>query len=434
MKQVQIAIVGLGVVGSQIYQQLTQKKELLTRRLGFSIEVAKVCELNQERLQKLNIPQEKVATIDEVINDSQISIVVEMIGDKPIAKELMLKALNAKKHVVSANKAILAKHGLELFHAADQNDVEILFEAAVGGAIPILRTLREGFVAESLSHIRAIINGTANYILSEMEKAPIDFDVVLKQAQQKGYAEADPTSDIEGDDTLSKLIILCALATGHFLCWDQIYKEGITQISAFDFKMADKLGFAIKLLAIYHKRNQGLDARVHPALVAKDHILADVKGAFNAVMVTGNDLGDALLYGLGAGGAPTATAVIADIVEASRNIVGQSQGVAPLGYPTSQIKEGVPLAIDEISFRYYLRFELDNKSGVIAKITEALADQQINIQSLHQDGEKNDSSVFLVLLTDQTPEHKMKKASEELKTFAEIKNQFLIRVEENAVV
>ncbi|MBX7148011.1 homoserine dehydrogenase [bacterium] len=430
--QINIGLFGLGTVGSQVHEILVKNKELLSRKLGFPLHLKKICEPDSKKIKQFNIPASMAATKPaELLDDPEISIIVELIGDKPVALEIMKHALSLGKHVVTANKAILAHHGPELYKAAAEHEVDILFEAAVAGAIPILRSIREGFVADRIVKVLGIINGTSNYILSGMAHDKKDFATVLAEAQKSGYAEADPTADIEGIDPTHKITILTALAYGQLVPVDKVYREGITQITPHDFAMAERFGFAIKLLGISKMRDNGaLEVRVHPTLVPKTHSLAPVDGAFNAVMVEGEKLGSSLFYGMGAGGPPTATAVVADIVEIARNLANQVPGVPPLGYKIEEIQKAKLVPMDDIESEYYLRFNVQDKPGVLAKISAILGQNNISISSLEQEGLPNGSAVPIVILTHKALEKNVQASIKEIDklNFMTAKT-FLLRIE-----
>ena len=319
MKPIQVGLLGIGTVGSGVFKVLERNQAEIRRRAGRGIEIAMVADLDTERARAVVGNQAQVvADARQVIANPAIDVVVELIGGYGIAKQLVLEAIAAGKHVVTANKALLAVHGTEIFQAAAEKGVIVAFEAAVAGGIPIIKALREGLTANEIQWVAGIINGTTNFILSEMRSKGLDFDVVLKEAQRLGYAEADPTFDIEGVDAAHKATILSALAFGIPVQFDKAYVEGITQLAAADIKYAEQLGYRIKLLGITKRTDKGIELRVHPSLVPSKRLIANVEGAMNAVVVQGDAVGSTLYYGKGAGSEPTASAVIADLVDITR--------------------------------------------------------------------------------------------------------------------
>lgn len=429
--QINIGLFGFGTVGSRVYEILEKHGNLIEKKLGYPIHVKKICEPDQKKKYPAHFPANLVtAKTQEVLDDPEISIVVELIGDKPAALEVMMKALRLGKHVVTANKALLAVHGADLFAEAAQHDVDILFEAAVAGAIPVLRAVREGFIADQIISLHGIINGTSNFILTEMAEKKREFHEVLAEAQRLGYAEANPGADVEGTDSAHKLTLLTALAYGQIIPLEKIYKEGITEISLFDLEMAERFGYTIKLLAISKKMGDDIEARVHPTMISKQNILAQVRGAFNAVLLRGEFMGESLLYGLGAGGHPTATAVIADIIEIARNIALRVPGVPPLGYRIETIHKGKVKPMEEVESEYYLRFNALDKPGVFAKIAHLLGQNQISISSVYQHGREEGKEVPIVVMTHKAREKHVMNAVKEIDKLSVVaKETMLIRVE-----
>lgn len=428
---INIGLFGFGTVGASVYQLMNQNGALLTQKLGYPIHIKRIFDPESQRFDKFGVPKPlRAVHARDLLDDPEISIIVELIGDKPVAKETILSALKSGKHVVCANKAILANHGPEIYQAASDHQVEIFFEAAVGGAIPILRALRESFVADQIESILGIINGTANYILTEMDETGRDFAVILKEAQERGYAEANPASDIEGLDSAHKIIILTALAHGQIIPVSKILIEGISHITRLDFDMAKRFQKKIKLLAISKREGDTVDVRVHPTMINEAHMLASVKGAFNAVMVRGRALGDALLYGLGAGGFPTATAVVADIVELARNIALRAPGVPPLGIPIKEISRARLKPIDDITSEYYLRVSALDKPGVFARVANILGTHNISISSVYQHGREEGAEVPIVVFTHEVLEKNMAQAVKEIDRQTHVVNKtVLLRVE-----
>jgi homoserine dehydrogenase len=353
-----------------------------------------------------------------VVNDPEIDVVVELIGGYGIAKELVLAAINQGKHVVTANKALLAVHGNEIFAAAQAKGVTVNFEAAVAGGIPIIKALREGLTANRIEWIAGIINGTTNFILSEMRDKGLDFNVVLKEAQRLGYAEADPTFDIEGIDAAHKVTIMSAIAFGIPMQFDKAYVEGITKLSAVDIKYAEQLGYRIKLLGITKKTDDGIELRVHPTLIPTKRLIANVEGAMNAVQVMGDAVGTTLYYGKGAGAEPTASAVIADLVDVTRlQTADPDHRVPHLAFQPGSVVNTAVLPIGEITTSYYLRLRVADVTGVLADITRILADNGISIDAmLQREADDGENQTDLIMLTHETKEKHILKAIEKIET------------------
>ncbi len=429
--QINIGLFGLGTVGGSVYQLLDKNRDLIAQKLGFPIQVKKVCELDPKKRAAFHVPQSLLTTkASEVLDDPEISIVVELIGDRPVAREIMMQALGLAKHVVTANKAILATHGHELYAEASKNEVEIFFEAAVGGSIPVLRAIREGFIADRIKSVMGIINGTSNYILTEMGEHKRSFEDVLADAQKQGFAESNPSSDIEGTDTAQKLAILVALAYGQIIPVDRIHKEGITAVTPLDIEMAEKFGYNIKLLAISKRHGDEIEARVHPTMISKSHMMASVRGVFNAVMMEGDYFGKSMLYGLGAGGLPTATAVVADIIEIARNIALRVPGVPTLGYRMESLQKAKIRDMDELESEYYLRFNTIDKAGVFAKIANALGQHHVSISSVYQHGREEEKEIPIVIFTHKAKEKNMMAALREIEKMSLVtRKSMLMRVE-----
>ena len=417
MKPIQVGLLGIGTVGSGVFNVLQRNQEEIRRRAGRGIEITMVADLDVERARK--VVGEGVQVVSDaraVIANPDIDIVIELIGGYGIAKALVLEAIAAGKHVVTANKALLAVHGTEIFAAASAKGVMVAFEAAVAGGIPIIKALREGLTANRIQWIAGIINGTTNFILSEMRDKGLDFDVVLKEAQRLGYAEADPTFDIEGVDAAHKATLLSAIAFGVPVQFDKAYVEGITKLSATDIKYAEQLGYRIKLLGIARRRDNGIELRTHPTLVPMRRLIANVEGAMNAVLVQGDAVGTTMYYGKGAGSEPTASAVIADLVDIARQIDAPAGSRVPaLGFQSNQLSNLPILPIDEVITAFYLRLRVADQTGVLAKITSILADQGISIDAVIQreadevSGEGGNQT-DLMILTHDTKEGAMNKA------------------------
>ncbi len=386
MNPIKVGLLGIGTVGSGTFDVLKRNQEEIRRRAGRGIEITMVADLNTERARELTGGQvEVVADAREVVSHPDIDIVVELIGGYGIARELVLQAIANGKHVVTANKALLAVHGNEIFEAARSKGVMVAFEAAVAGGIPIIKALREGLSANRIQWIAGIINGTTNFILSEMRDKGLDFDTVLKQAQQLGYAEADPTFDIEGIDAAHKITLMSAIAFGMPVQFDKTHVEGITRLSAIDIQYAEELGYRIKLLGLTRRREDGIELRVHPTLVPASRLIANVEGAMNAVLVQGDAVGATLYYGKGAGAEPTASAVIADLVDVTRLHTADPEHRVPhLAFQPDELSSVPVLPIEEVTSSYYLRMRVSDQTGVLADITRILADSGISIDAMLQ--------------------------------------------------
>ena len=417
MKPIQVGLLGIGTVGSGVFTVLARNQEEIKRRAGRGIRIHMVADLDTKRAQEMvNGQAEVVADARKVIQNPEIDIVVELIGGYGIAKDLVLEAIAAGKHVVTANKALIAVHGNEIFKAAHAKGVMVAFEAAVAGGIPIIKALREGLSANRIEWIAGIINGTTNFILSEMRDKGLDFNTVLKEAQRLGYAEADPTFDIEGIDAAHKATIMSAIAFGVPMQFAKAHVEGITKLSAIDIKYAEQLGYRIKLLGITKKVPSGIELRVHPTLIPTKRLLANVEGAMNAVQVHGDAVGTTLYYGKGAGAEPTASAVIADLVDVVRyQSVDPDKRVPYLAFQEDRVINTVVMPMGEITTSYYLRLKVADQTGVLASITKILAEQDISIDALLQkEALQGQSQTDLIILSHQTQEKKMLIAIEKI--------------------
>ncbi|MDO9251770.1 homoserine dehydrogenase [Hydrogenophaga sp.] len=406
MKPIQVGLLGIGTVGSGTFNVLQRNQEEIKRRAGRGIEITMVADLDVARAQSIVGPDVKVVNdARAVIANPEIDIVIELIGGYGIAKALVMEAIAAGKHVVTANKALLAVHGTEIFAAASAKGVMVAFEAAVAGGIPIIKALREGLTANSIQWIAGIINGTTNFILSEMRDKGLDFDVVLKEAQRLGYAEADPTFDIEGVDAAHKVTLMSAIAFGIPVQFDKAYVEGITKLGATDIKYAEQLGYRIKLLGITKRTAQGIELRVHPSLVPSKRLIANVEGAMNAVVVQGDAVGTTLYYGKGAGSEPTASAVIADLVDITRlHTADPLHRVPHLAFQPDKMSDLSVLPMSEVVTSYYLRLRVADEAGVLAKVTGLLANAGISIDAVLQReadevGGEGSTQTDLIILT-----------------------------------
>ena len=417
LKPIQVGLMGIGTVGGGVFNVLQRNQGEIMRRAGRGIEISMVADLDTARAQAAVGKDIKVvADARALIANPDIDIIVELIGGYGIAKQLVLEAIEAGKHVVTANKALLAVHGTEIFAAAHRKGVMVAFEAAVAGGIPIIKSLREGLTANRIEWIAGIINGTTNFILSEMRDKGLDFDVVLKEAQRLGYAEADPTFDIEGVDAAHKVSLMSAIAFGVPVQFDKAYVEGITRLGAQDIKYAEQLGYRIKLLGITKKTDKGIELRVHPSLVPAKRLIASVEGAMNAVMVHGDAVGTTLFYGKGAGSEPTASAVIADLVDIARlHTADTAQRVPHLAFHPDSMSDTPILAMGEVVTSYYLRLNVADEAGVLAKVTGILASLNISIDAMLQReadevGGEGSTQTDLIILTHDCVEAKMNEA------------------------
>lgn len=433
MRTVSLGIFGLGVVGCGVVSILQKNRSLIQDRLGADLRITHAVTAHPKKKRPVSLEGISVSSNPATILDNpDIDIVIELIGGTGLAREILLRSLDAGKPVVTANKALLAEHPREIFSKAYETGLTIGMEASVAGGIPILRSLKEGLSGDHILEIVGIVNGTSNYILSKMSSENAAFDSVLAEAQQLGYAEADPTFDVEGHDSAHKLTILVNLAYGTMVEFSQVHKEGITAITPMDIDYAGRLGYVIKLLAIGKLVNGKVEARVHPTLIAKEHQLASVNGVFNAVFLTGDNVDATMSYGRGAGGAPTGSAVVSDVVDLARNLMaGVRQKIPPLSVVKGKVRELEVLAIDQVISEYYLRFQVLDRVGVLAKMTKALGDNNISIQSMFQPAlaANAEELVQVVLITHQAREKNIRKALAKIAGMDFIKGQTqLIRI------
>ena len=410
---INVGIIGFGTVGTGTVRILLENKDVLKERLGFEINLRKIAVRDIVRDRGIKVPEGVLTTdVDAVLNDPHIDIVVEVIGGIRPAKDFILKAINNGKHVVTANKALLATDGNEIFTAAQEAGIEIGFEASVAGGIPIIKVIREGLVANRIKAVYGIINGTSNYILTKMTDENVEFSVALKEAQDLGYAEADPTLDIEGIDSAHKLAILAYLSYGIPIPYKNIYIEGISKISSQDIDFASELGYKVKLLAIAKEKDNEVELRVHPTMIPKDYLISKVDGPFNAVYVEGDATGSTLYYGRGAGAMPTGSAVVSDIVDIARDIKKNATGRIPVMVKT--IRDVRIKKIDDVISMYYFRFSALDKPGVLSKISGILGNYNISIASVIQKGRRVGEAVPLVVLTHEAKEKDVRQAIEEI--------------------
>ena len=429
MKKVKIALLGLGNVGRGVWMIVNSNKEEIMKRCGYEVEVAKVLVRDKNKPRGVEIPNELVTTdFNDILEDDSIKIVVEVMGGLEPAREYMLQCMNKKKHIVTANKMLLATGGDELFEKADEMGIMFSYEASVAGGIPIIKGIDESLTANKIETLYGIVNGTTNYILSKMELEGADFDDVLKEAQEKGYAEADPTSDIEGYDAQYKLAILASLAFGSKIDVKNVYREGITKIEAVDMKYAREFKMGIKLLAIAKEVNGKVELRVHPTMIPKKHPLSNVYDSYNAVFIKGNAVGDLMFYGRGAGDLPTGSAVVSDIVSIVRNNVDTEN---PNPVVKNNLWKREILDMGDIKSKFYIRATVLDESGVLGEITAILGKHNVSIRSVIQKGDEEDGQVTIVLVTHRTTESQIDKAVKEiteLKSVNKIDN--IIRIED----
>jgi homoserine dehydrogenase len=435
-----VGLVGLGTIGTGVVKVLQRNASVIEQRLGFPLRLIRVADLDTRRDRGVDLTGIQFDDdADGLVEDSRIDIAIELIGGYDAAQRLILRAIEAGKHVVTANKALLALHGKDLFDAAARRGVDVAFEASVGGGIPILRSLREGLAANRIRSIHGILNGTTNYVLTEMEQTGESFEVVLKRAQDLGFAEADPRFDVDGIDAAHKLTLLATMAFGAELTFKEVPTEGIRGLAPVDFEAAHAFGHRIKLLGIAKAHPEGddpegrIEVRVHPTLIPQSSLLASVDGAMNAVAVTGDAVGPTLFYGAGAGSLPTASAIVADLIEIAREIRRGSAGrVAPLSYMPSRIEPKPLFALGSLVARYYLRFTAVDRPGVLAHIAAVLGEQQIGIESVIQKGRGDAAaSVPVLVQTHPAQESAVRRAIEIIDRLPDVTAPTcLIRIEE----
>lgn len=424
MKKVRIALLGLGNVGKGVWNILKSNKEAIMKRAGYDIEIAKILVRDINKNRNVEVPEELLTTnAEEIFNDDSIKIVVEVMGGLEPAKDYVLNAIRRKKHVVTANKMLIATNGNQIFREAEENGVIVNIEASVAGGIPVINGINESLTANKIEEVVGIINGTTNYILTKMTLEGMSFEEALKEAQEKGYAEADPTSDVEGYDAMYKLAILTTLAFETEVDVNDVYVEGITKIKARDIEYGKELGYVIKLLAIVKEVNGKLELRVHPTMIPNIHPLANVNDSFNAIFIKGNAVGDLMLYGRGAGELPTGSAVVGDIISVLRN---DNAGENPL---VNRYTDKEIASVDEIKSQYYLRISVQDLPGVLGKVATILGEDDVSILSFIQKPRKGES-VYIVIVTHETFEGNINRALERIKELEEVKKvSNLIRIE-----
>ncbi len=434
MKPINVGLLGLGTVGGGTLTVLRRNAKEITRRAGRDIVIRMAAVRDLEKARKIAGSGLEITTDPyAVVNNPDIDIVVELIGGYTLAKDLVLKAIANGKHVVTANKALMAVHGNEIFQAAQEKGVMVAFEAAVAGGIPIIKALREGLTANRIEWIAGIINGTTNFILTEMRDKGLAFDTALKQAQELGYAEADPTFDIEGIDAAHKLTIMSAIGFGIPMQFDKAYTEGISRLTKEDISYAEELGYRIKLLGITKRTDQGIELRVHPTLIPAKRLIANVEGVMNAVLVKGDAVGATMYYGRGAGAEPTASAVVADLVDVTRMLTSDpEQRVPHLAFQPDALSDAPVLPIEEVRTSYYLRLRALDKPGVLADVTRILADLDISIDAMIQkEPPEGQEQVDVIFLTHQTVEKYINQAIARIEALPTISGKVTrIRLEE----
>ena len=435
MRTINIGLVGCGTVGTGVAKILIESRDLISSRLGAALNLRRVADIDTETDRGVRFDEGVFVTdADAVIDDPEIDIVVEMIGGEGIARDVILRAIDKGKQVVTANKALLAKHGNTIFRMAAQKGVDLAFEASVGGCMPIIKSIRESLVGNHLDSMVGILNGTCNYILSKITNDGSSYDEALAEAQEQGYAEADPAFDVEGVDSAHKLAILSSLAYGMEINFGEIYTEGISNITPVDIDFADQFGFRIKLLAISKFKGDSIEARVHPTMIPAGNPLYNVNGTMNAVTISGDRIGDMMLYGHGAGMMPTASAVVGDLADIARNMLHGATGRLPLlSYQMENIQAIPVVHVENILTHYYFRFYASDRPGVLSKISGIFGNYGISLKSVEQKGRKVHGSVPLVMLTHLAKEADVRSALAEIRALDVVdKESVLIRIEDDS--
>jgi homoserine dehydrogenase len=416
MRAIGVGLIGWGTVGCGVIEVLRKNGDVIEQRLGFPLELRRVADMDMVRPRPVSVPAEMLTDrVEDILDDPDIQIVIELIGGLGAAKNIIIRALESKKYVVTANKALLAHAGNELFEVASRNSRAIGYEASVAGGIPLIKSLREGLAANRIDTIFGILNGTANYILTRMTEGCLSFNDALREAQEKGYAEADPALDIEGTDTAHKLAIVGAIAFGAPIQLDHVHTEGISRIDPLDIQFGDEFGYQLKLLAIARNTDKGIEMRVHPTLIPHGHVLASVKGAYNAVHIQGNAVGNIMLYGMGAGMMPTGSAVVSDLIDLARDIVGNTPGRVPaLAFRHEKLHDIPIRSISELSTCYYFRFAAFDRPGVLSKVSGILGKNDISIAAVIQKGREVEGAVPIVMLTHEALEKNVRNALDEI--------------------
>jgi homoserine dehydrogenase len=432
MNRINVGLLGCGTVGTGVAKILTEKSDLLSARTETIINLKYIADLDIDNDRGLTCDR-SVFTNDsiKVVEDPDVDIIIETIGGETIAKDLILKAIENGKHVVTANKALIANHGNEIFKKAADKGVSFYYEASVGGCMPVIKTIRESLVANIITSINGILNGTCNYILTRIADEGIEFEKVLKQAQDEGYAEADPSFDIDGIDTAHKIAILASISYGMKINFEDVYVEGIRNITPFDLELADYFGYTIKLLAVSRIVDNEVDIRVHPTMIPKNHILASVKGTLNAVNIKGDETGDVMLYGHGAGMRPTASAIISDVIDISRSISSDSFKISSTAHLNE--KKNIKIKpIEDINSRFYFRFSVDDRPGVLSIISGILGEYGISLESVQQKGQNKTGHVPVIMLTHLANEKSARDALNKIDSLDVVKQPtVVIRIEDN---
>ncbi len=428
MRKIKLGLIGCGTVGGGVVKLLYKEGENYQDRFGPEIELTKVCSRTRSKIEALGVPQDRIVeSYRDIVDDPEIDIVVELVGGTGFAREVVIEALKAGKNVVTANKALLASYGEELFHLADEGSGSISFEAAVGGGIPIVDPLKRGLTGNRIDYILGILNGTTNYMLTKMAQEGVDYDTVLAEAQRLGYAEADPTADVEGHDAAAKIALLASIVFNSRVHLEDVHCDGISKITPLDFKRAENMGYVIKLLAIARRTDKGIDVRVHPAMLPKDHPMASVNGVYNAIYVVGEPIGDVMFFGQGAGEGATASAVMGNIIDAARCI---DEG-SPVGFACTCIYELPYMPLDELETRYYLRFEVEDRAGVLHAVAEIFDELNISIKTMTQTSLDGGVSE-LTFLTHKAKEAAIQEAMQRVEKLDCVKKAGIyIRIEEN---
>lgn len=433
MHSIGVGLVGWGTVGCGVIEVLRQNAEVISSRLGMRLELRRVADMDLERPRPISVPADMLTRkVDEILEDPGIDIVIELVGGLGAAKTIICKALENGKHVVTANKALLAHAGNELFQVARRNGRTIAFEAAVAGGIPLIKSLREGLAGNRIQTLFGILNGTANYILTRMTEEGLSFEAALQEAQARGYAEADPTLDVEGIDTAHKLAVASALAFGTPIQLEDVYTEGIARIAPVDIRFGEEFGFQLKLLAIARNMDGRLEMRVHPTFIPSSHILAGVKGAYNAVHIQGNAVGNIMLYGMGAGMMPTGSAVVSDLMDLARDMaLNCPQRIPPLAFSEDRLARLPIKPVTDITTCYYFRFAAVDRPGVLSKISGILGKNNISISAVIQKGRGVAGAVPIVMVTHEAMEANVRRALDEMKELDVVLSPTqLIRIED----
>ena len=413
---VKIGLVGTGTVGGGCLDILSNHKQDFLRHFGIDLELTRVCSRSSEQAASRGLQDIFTTDYHDIINDPEIDIVVELIGGTGVAKDVIVEALQAGKHVVTANKAIMASAGEEIMGLAEEKGLEIAFEASVGGGIPIIDPLKHSLIANQIDSIMGIVNGTTNYMLTRMDENGMDYDAALKEAQERGFAEADPTADVDGHDAAAKIAILASIAFNSRVTIDQVYTEGIRRISPIDLAMAHDSGYVVKLVAHARRSEKGIDVRVHPTMIPENHQLATVNGVFNAIFVEGDAVGQTMFFGEGAGAGPAASAVMGDVLEVARHI---QMGIKPIVGCTCT--DNLPIiSMDDLHTRYYIRFVVADRPGVLAAAADIFAKNGVSVRMVTQRGNAAREDVNLVFVTHTAEERKVRKTIDEILSLEDV--------------